>query len=99
MQTSQLDMTNPLSVSSSNSISTVSFSSTTETVSSNPVTTDTQPTYSSDHLVACTQNADTSALDDRSDVCFNSQIFHPSVTPSTQQKCAPNKSLISMSTW
>ncbi|VDK79027.1 unnamed protein product [Litomosoides sigmodontis] len=95
VQTSQLDMTNTLPVSRSDSISTISLSPTTETISSSSVTMDTRPACSSGHLVACTQNSDTSAPDDRSGVCFNSQAVQ---TPSTQQKCAPNKSGTSTST-
>ncbi|CAG9535238.1 unnamed protein product [Cercopithifilaria johnstoni] len=98
MQTSRLGMVNLLPVSSSNSVSTVSFSTTTQAISSSSVTVNTQPIDNSNNAIVCTQNADTSAPDDRSGVCFNSQVSNLSVTPSSQQKCAPTNSGTSAST-
>ncbi|KAK6110867.1 Bromodomain family protein [Brugia pahangi] len=94
MQTSRLNMANPLPVTSSNSVPTFSFSSAVQTIPSNVVTADIQRANSLNN----SQNDGTSAQHDRSGVCFNSPVLNLGVTLATQQKCAPISSEASVST-
>ncbi|VDO12197.1 unnamed protein product, partial [Brugia timori] len=98
MQTSRLNMANPLPVTSSNSVPTFSCSSAVQTIPSNVVTADIQRANSLNNSIVCTQNDGTSAQHDRSGVCFNSPVLNLGVTLATQQKCAPISSEASVST-
>ncbi|VBB27793.1 unnamed protein product [Acanthocheilonema viteae] len=99
MQANRHSMINPSPVSNVDSISTFALSPTTQTISSSTsITTNTLSVDSSNNSVICTEDVDTSAPDDRSGVCFNSQVSNLSVIPSTQQKCTPTNSGTSAST-
>uniref|UniRef100_A0A1I8EZM2 E3 ubiquitin-protein ligase TRIM33 n=1 Tax=Wuchereria bancrofti TaxID=6293 RepID=A0A1I8EZM2_WUCBA len=98
MQTSRLNIANPLPITSSNSVPTFSFSSAVQTIPSSVVTADIQPADSLNNSIVCTQNDGTPAQHDRSGVCFNSPVLNLGITPATQQKCAPISSGTSVST-
>uniref|UniRef100_A0A8R1TTV4 E3 ubiquitin-protein ligase TRIM33 n=1 Tax=Onchocerca volvulus TaxID=6282 RepID=A0A8R1TTV4_ONCVO len=89
IQTSRIGMVNSLPVSSSDLLST--FSATTLSISSSSASNadDAQSTNSSNTPILCSQNVDTSATNDRSDVCFNLPASNFGVISSAQQKCAP----------
>ncbi|EJW77361.1 hypothetical protein WUBG_11728 [Wuchereria bancrofti] len=91
MQTSRLNIANPLPITSSNSVPTFSFSSAVQTIPSSVVTADIQPADSLNNSIVCTQNDGTPAQHDRSGVCFNSPVLNLGITPATQQKCAPSE--------
>ncbi|MCP9265707.1 hypothetical protein DINM_021072 [Dirofilaria immitis] len=90
IQTNRIGIVNSLSISSSDSLSTLSFAPATQSTSSSSAsTTDTtQSAHNSSTPIVCSQNADVSAQHDRSDVALNSLVSNLGVTTSTQQKCA-----------